>query len=281
MASRGDSTTTPTQHQPQAFLEGWCKLPDELKIAILNHCLPRHSTITESFSRLGTGPRGQTDFDAYLLPLLVCPGTACLATEILYCDNTVHIVHGREQMSKCFIPPPNAWQHISQLSLSCQLGRQTLSFLARIGKTLESLQHLKCVDVVIWSRTNPADSVVHSLLATDTETVSIPTLRLKVTYLRIAPMLPSPDIFYPTQWFERNPSMLPVLRPDPLEMLMVGMFYAKTKQTVKQKVLRYYCRDVADESERSTKPVAFVEEWPLEVERIQFYLRATAKIMWA
>lgn len=79
--------------QPTAFLKGWRKLPDELKVQILGHALPvgrhfdhRDFTLAGQFDELSA-----IQYHKHVLPLLSIPELAGLVTEVSYAKNFMDI----------------------------------------------------------------------------------------------------------------------------------------------------------------------------------------------
>lgn len=91
--------------EPTAFLRGWTKLADELKLEIIRHALPANEIMSyiqfhpkhredtvQTMSNMGGGreevPKEWFLFDGEVLPLLACPPIALLAREAFYTQNT-------------------------------------------------------------------------------------------------------------------------------------------------------------------------------------------------
>jgi hypothetical protein len=101
--------STPTD----AFVQGWRKLPDELKLEIIRHALPSGMPFNANFfkgelpqsikniieSRLQRYPHDSTVarivhldvFRRSLIPLLACPETASFVDEALYTQNSFNL----------------------------------------------------------------------------------------------------------------------------------------------------------------------------------------------
>lgn len=68
--------------QTTPFLAGWTKLPDELKLEVLRHTLPRDV----EFSLKWVRPQAQQEDDLLerCIPYLACPPLAAFALKVLY-----------------------------------------------------------------------------------------------------------------------------------------------------------------------------------------------------
>jgi hypothetical protein len=118
-----------------AFVLGWGKLPDELKLEIVRHALPRDETVSGRFfnkklnkidrARFTTRKFPVSDasiaselelleqYDTTFLSLLACPETAKFVHEAFYTQNVMRLTHPSTPM----LPPPSVRGFVRNVKL--------------------------------------------------------------------------------------------------------------------------------------------------------------------
>jgi len=237
---------------PKTFAKGWSKLPDELELEVLHHCLPTQSNLKESFFpgvccwKLADQPK--PEFNTELLPCLACPATKDLATEIIYRENKVHVhIRAGQGVTKYFgkhdekniFPQTHAWQYIRTLAIECEVSVSALKTLVKLlGGSMPMSSMLQDVEVTISGIELRDEGFVEMLESL--ETFKIRARRLKVTYLHNVNgvfLQQSRSGYTGIPWskpFNRPPRRdfaelwqkfrSPTVSPDALEMLILDKF---------------------------------------------------------
>ena len=138
--------------QTSLFLQGWNKLPVELKLGIIRYAVPSSETLTRvQFDRHHHGMmRKGSNFATEVMPLLACPPIAQIAMEAFYTQNTINL---RRQMF--FLPPQRFDTFLRHIKTSVALEvwnfRAMAGFFAG-GVRLSNLHTFEIV-IVIQHRT--------------------------------------------------------------------------------------------------------------------------------
>lgn len=139
-----------------SFVEGWRKLPDELKVAILKHALPSgkvfrmaafHETFVQSRKK-SLYPDNLYDariiFSNQVLPLLACPEISTLALEVFYAHNTLRLVPSLRRQA-----PSGLGMLIRHVFMSMPMGQTGYECLKRLSNGSLGLHNLAVIEIVI------------------------------------------------------------------------------------------------------------------------------------
>jgi hypothetical protein len=119
--------------QPASFSAGWRKLPDELKTHVLRYALPQAVDINADNLAVTPRFRRSISFETYIMPLLTCPETTGIATELLYKHYTVCIKHFGDHGGLQY-PSPKLNSHVRRLRIHIALSVKNLSFLQKLSE---------------------------------------------------------------------------------------------------------------------------------------------------
>jgi hypothetical protein len=140
------------------FLDGWRKLPDELKLTILRHALPsREEFGSLSFNKAevylecrllydcgedyfsdASLPRFQTN----VMPLLVCPEIRHLASEAFYAQNTM-------RLGGVLYPRPSVWAFVRRVHLTLPNRSRDCAMLEILANATSRVENLHTIDLDI------------------------------------------------------------------------------------------------------------------------------------
>jgi hypothetical protein len=144
--------------QLPAFITGWRKLPDELKLKVLEYALP--TTIkSEHIRRMKYGlKRYESDFriqergwepSKTIWSLLACPETSGLVMEALYHGSTVAVwVSPKDGTFE--LPPASVRHHVQHLTISLGLSVGSTDTLARLASVFPALKQAN-IKIHAWT----------------------------------------------------------------------------------------------------------------------------------
>ena len=262
--------------QPSTFLQGWHKLPDELKVMILRYAVPygetfssvnvNKSALDQECRRVARhGPsrfRWQQEkidqlrkYETHVMPLLTCPETAGLAAEIFYAQNNMVL---RSMGDRAFWrPPSNMLPFIRSVETSVVVSNSMFEFFARdlsaLSQLTLGLPNLRNLILVVVAhdyygeRTKFVDSV--NAMAP----IALNTRRLDIRFQHGH----RHDIASYGRVHKRD-SVVP-RSPDPLAIPLLAKFTVVSAETVVQNHLGYYYEGPV------LRQRIFVDDWPQEI----------------
>jgi hypothetical protein len=122
-----------SSQQAALFLTGWRKLPDELKTHILGYALPQAVAFNADTFAVTPRNRRSTTFETFIMPLLACPETISIATELLYKHFTMCIKHSRHHGGLQY-PSPTINADVRRLHIQIPLSVKNMHFLRKLGE---------------------------------------------------------------------------------------------------------------------------------------------------
>jgi len=231
--------------QPAPFLTGWRKLPDELKVQILNHALPvgrlfdhRDFTLAGQFDELSA-----IQYHKHVLPLLSIPELAGLVTEVFYAKNFMDIdlvghssgagstakltklqpskydlpIKVSSPHSQPLYPPMQARSSVRHLVINIpELVPKTIDFLQRVASDDLGMNKLHSVVLIFSCCGTDRDQMLD--LLSSLAPIEIPTRKLEITFHH----------YY--HWFLRGlPPGSSVILPDLLEIPLLEKLTIRSK----------------------------------------------------
>lgn len=166
------------------FLNGWNRLPDELKLEVLGLArrLGEAGPALQSryFDRVKLPPFDAilrpTSFDVAVLPFLTCPPISKLAFEALYANNIVGFVSHEGRL-----PPLRARKHIRRAKMSILGTVVSIKCLTIIAQATSSFANLPTFDLDIRGFVQDGESNIRQLLERHAP-ISIKGKKLTITY---------------------------------------------------------------------------------------------------
>jgi hypothetical protein len=144
------STSTMAQLPP--FITGWRKLPDELKLQIVDYILPTDIYLSH-FNNIGLSV-APSPFECFVdrytsgvarstevQPLLACPETSGLVLEALYKTATTYIVVN-DRTDGVGLPPQAVRSHIRKMEVVIKIRPECVPSLAHLARVLKPTRAL-------------------------------------------------------------------------------------------------------------------------------------------
>lgn len=245
-------STMATAFDPQDFLDGWRKLPDELKLMVLGYALPHNLDFTSfSFSktraareyrkhmsstqgRISNRSRfydGMQIFQTDVFPLLACGEIRHLVFEAFY--NRIRMVFFGNPLSRSRFPPSSVSGFVRLVLIPIKPSSEQYADLEKLANGALCMQNLKDLKIHIsFERKNLANSALPKKMQSRTQ-------RLEVMLKRE----------YRKRWTERI--------SEDFEKVTLSSFDIVSGR-----------RDVSERTERSyfcpigSRDLVFVDTWP-------------------
>lgn len=279
VAAYEDRASKLTFTNPSPFLDRWRNLPEEIKVAIIQHALPpfKNRSITQAMT--SSSPLEDETLSSVLqliTPFAAVPHIATLAYEQMYSENTVAISDSKGWGHLRY--PPRAINHfVRRLDISILLNIEKLHYIRKLGNGYMGFENL--ADVQIHISGDEAEVVLRGELQTSTiwlvehdgsdyectlekmevmkralkkmEPIVIRARRLQITYEHA-------DI-----WYAQGTNVVLYDQiSDPWEMLLLDKFQLINEDgPVKETFQRMYIRD-RDELLGGGGELVPVDEWP-------------------
>lgn len=177
------------------FLKGWRTLPEELKLQVLEHIVPKNQVYRAIGFSKGLDPKlylkghgHDFDFDRLVFPLLCCPEIATMVKEIFYGQN-VMLIRNVPVAPSLRYPPKANNSYVRHLRIVLDFKPQDLEFIYKFSQGFLGFGELRNVEIRMnnkhmWNQ-NDADKLAKMIVELPSMTISSLYLDLQIQYYYI------------------------------------------------------------------------------------------------